>query len=60
MIIVSEFGDPHDRRGMRIKTEEFVWRGEVRIAFFRAHPSGPELVCVCRTGYRLGQKLPRR
>lgn len=60
MVIVAEFGDINDRRGAKTETVKFVWRGTIRFAFFRVHPSGRELVCVCLTGYREGQKLPRR
>ncbi|HKH29063.1 MAG TPA: hypothetical protein VKA61_12125 [Sphingomicrobium sp.] len=60
MVIQTEFGDIDDRRGVKVETEQFVWRDRIRIAFFRIHPSGRELICVCFTGYRPGQKLPRR
>ncbi|MFL5001405.1 MAG: hypothetical protein ACJ8FU_08290 [Xanthobacteraceae bacterium] len=58
MVLQAEFGEPF--RGKYASAEQFVWRGRVRIAFFRIHPSGRELVCVFLTHYRAGQKLPRR
>lgn len=61
MILQIEFGDPFeepDRGGHT--SEQFVWRDQIRIAFWRVHPSGRELVWVFLTDYCAGQKLPRR
>lgn len=58
MILRTEFGEPFG--GRNAVAEQFVWRGRIRIAFFRIHPSGWELVGVCLTGYLASHKLPRR
>lgn len=59
MVLQVEFGCAYGR-DHDVYIEQFEWRGRIRVAFFRRHPSGPELIGVAHTGVRAGQKLPRR
>ena len=59
MIIQPEFGEWSLADG-RVRHVMFTWRGYQRIAVFRPHPSGQELIGVLLTGYAVGRKLPRR
>ena len=34
----------------RYRFLEFTWRGQLRLAAFLDHPSGPELMAVLKTG----------
>ena len=56
----TEFGDPIEGQVGEYRTEKFHWRGFLRYALFRVHPSGLELISVMLTPYKLGQKVPTR
>lgn len=60
MVLQAEWGDWRDEDRGTISMEPFLWRGRIRLAVYRVHPSGRELVCVMSTGYRAGQALPKR
>jgi hypothetical protein len=59
MIGKMEFGEWDALAGHSI-LEEFHWRGIIRLAIYRLHPSGRELVAVIGTSRRVGQTLPKR